>query len=132
MGERDILTAQLVRRGDELEQVYEKIKINRTKLKQGEKEYERLHSVETKYRFSITDLYDRHAATWVWLFFVVFAAAEPSVRHLFLHGFTHCVLSLLAFLFSSWQISAGAIAYFFFHNIFFFISQYVMTSKYLF
>ena len=63
MGERDILTAQLVRRGDELEQVYEKIKINRTKLKQGEKEYERLHSVETKYRFNITDLYDRHAAT---------------------------------------------------------------------
>ena len=49
--------------GDELEHVYEKIKINRTKLKQGEKEYTRLHSVETKYHFNITELFDRHAET---------------------------------------------------------------------
>ena len=46
VGERDILTAQLVRRGEELEQIYEKIKINRTKLRQGEKAYDNNRNIE--------------------------------------------------------------------------------------
>eukprot|EP00943_MAST-04B_sp_MAST-4B-sp1_P001560 g1560.t1 len=41
VGERDILTTQLVRRGEELSTVYEKIKIQRASLKQGERSFEK-------------------------------------------------------------------------------------------
>eukprot|EP00945_MAST-04E_sp_MAST-4E-sp1_P006352 g6352.t1 len=42
VGERDILTSQLVRRGEELSTVYEKIKIQRASLNQGESGYNKI------------------------------------------------------------------------------------------
>ena len=56
MGERDILTAQLVRRGEELEAVYEKIKINRTRCDQGATAYDKMSMTEADLHRTIQDL----------------------------------------------------------------------------
>jgi chromosome segregation ATPase len=56
VGERDILTAQLVRRGEELEAVYEKIKINRTRCDQGATAYDKMSMTEADLHRTIQDL----------------------------------------------------------------------------
>eukprot|EP00949_MAST-11_sp_MAST-11-sp1_P004411 g4411.t1 len=56
VGERDILTAQLVRRNAELADLYEKIKLNRSSLKQGEEAYNNVLSERKKLRKEIHKL----------------------------------------------------------------------------
>jgi chromosome segregation ATPase len=56
VGERDILTSQLVRRGEELSAVYEKIKIQRAALAQGENAYNKIIGERETFKDSLRKL----------------------------------------------------------------------------
>ena len=107
VGERDILTAQLVRRGEELEQIYEKIKINRTKLRQGEKAYDNNRNIENGKSISSSqyhqangasiangstvdlDFYDSFLSN---LFIIVFVTLSPLIlQHTIFQNLFHCL-----------------------------------------
>ena len=60
LGERDILTSQLVQRGAELEEIYEKIKIQRTRLYQGEQFYNKIVQQEENFHTTIDGLYSTY------------------------------------------------------------------------
>ena len=59
VGERDILTTQLVRRGEELSTVYEKIKIQRASLKQGERSFDKIIGKQNSLKQDLRSLMEK-------------------------------------------------------------------------